>query len=163
MKWFSWNKNQEKSEFRKKLIWYVEQHISFASLAHSICVAVYRYVERWWYVLLSSLPDWICVIDIVRNNWVWSSTAGHFQSTAKWYINFKYLFIDIQRTTNCSGISIKFNQAHLGSISPEWVEGWKWFLISIYIQRSNHLIYWFCSEMSKYFWKYTQGTFKMRC
>ena len=39
----------------------MERRINFLFLAHSIRASACRYVERWWYVLSSSLPDWISI------------------------------------------------------------------------------------------------------
>ena len=92
-------------------------------------------------------------IDIAVINWTWSGTAVHVQNTSKWYIRFKWLLIDIQRNSKlfqrfqlnvswyiwvCSWPIIYKIYERL--ISPEWVNRWKWYFISMDIQRSNHLI-----------------------
>ena len=42
----------------EKLIWYMEWCINFAFLTHSTRASVYRYIERQWYLIWSSLPDY---------------------------------------------------------------------------------------------------------
>ena len=53
--------SQEKSQFRKKVIWYVKQHIISAFLTHSICTLAHWYIEWRWYVISSSLPDCLTI------------------------------------------------------------------------------------------------------
>ena len=52
---------------RRKLVWYVKQRISFAFLTHLIRVSLYRYLERWWYVVSISWPDCHILLSIFQN------------------------------------------------------------------------------------------------